>query len=266
MWKFNYEELPIQSIQPIYHESTSQKGLSKRLETLKKGTLLTVPLIVEKADGGDLYLIAGYPEYEAYIKLLSINRDAESMCVPCFTRELTNKTQQRITLLQRMFTHQVTKWVDKFQVLNNLMEENSLKEVSKKIGIETSDLKKYIIHPTIPKYIVKEAINNESSLQTIDTIRKLDVPSLLKLRLYNFATKPLKHRERLTIDKMQKIKWLLSLDLFTALSLDDKWSLIEEALYYRSSLESMWQEKIYQSINLYYPNHMLINEENFFAQ
>lgn len=268
--KFNYVVVPLDKITPIYIETTSKKGLEKRLKIIDQKRFLSLVMIVEKVPNQEKwYLIAGYPEYEAYVEFNHRQQNESSSIkeISCFVRPLTNHTEQRIVLLERMFTHQFTKWTDKYHVVSELVDSGkSINEIAKKLNVEKEDVKKFFIHPDIPAPIVEEALINEGSLLTLDNIRRVNLNPLLKTRLYHFAVKPKKDLQRLTLEKMQKIKWLLKLDSFYDLTNFEQWNMVIEAFYYRWFLESSWQTKIYHLRELDPPPTDPIEEEPSFLQ
>lgn len=243
------DNVPFSSIQPIYLEKISKNKLKKLVRILNAGDSLSSYMILEKDPVKNLFwLVGGYPEYLAYKSLNSYNKD--SIGVPCLIRTYTDTTEQRIALLKRMFHHQVTKWMDKHLLISRLIEENkTTSKIASRLGVSESLIRSYLIHPDIPKAIIQLAEKNKGSFINLEKIRRLPLSSCIKHNLFNRAVLKSRHPNRLTTDKLEKIKWLIQLDDFFDLGLDAQWKLIQKAMKYRESLEHHWRNEMERILN-----------------
>lgn len=232
------------SIQPIYLEEISKSKLNKLVRILNAGDSLTSYMILEKDPVENFYwLVGGYPEYLAYKSLM--NNKKTSSYIPCIIRNYTDTTEQRITLLKRMFHHQVTKWMDKHQIIAELIDQNkSTKTIANKLGISEFLVKSYFIHPDIPKDIIQLAKKNHGSFINLEKIRRLPLSSCIQYNLFKQAVLKTRHPNRLTTDKLEKIKWLIQLDDFFELAIDAQWKLIQKAMKYKDLLKHYWRNDI----------------------
>lgn len=129
------ELVKIQSIVPIYAEHVSKSAVKKIVRALKQGSMLSSSIIVEKDKFEDKYwLVSGFPEYIAYLEVDDANLQYNT--VYCVVQPYSNETEQRLKLLQRMFHHQVTKWIDKHILISQMVyDEKSIDTISKKLGL-----------------------------------------------------------------------------------------------------------------------------------
>lgn len=238
------ELVKIQSIVPIYAEHVSKSAVKKLVRALEQGSMLSSSIIVEKDKFEDKYwLVSGFPEYIAYLEIDDANLQYNT--VYCVVQPYSNETEQRLKLLQRMFHHQVTKWIDKHILISQMVyDEKSIDTISKKLGVNKSDIKRYFIHPDIPISVIEKAYQNSGSFINLEQIRKLKLHSFLKDRLYEKVVLPQRHIDRLTTDKLQKLKWVLKEKNFYDLKREDQWDLIQQALNYKGTLQSSWSREI----------------------
>ena len=238
------ELVKIQSIVPIYAEHVSKSAVKKLVRALEQGSMLSSSIIVEKDKFEDKYwLVSGFPEYIAYLEIDDANLQYNT--VYCVVQPYSNETEQRLKLLQRMFHHQVTKWIDKHILISQMVyDEKSIDTISKKLGVNKSDIKRYFIHPDIPISVIEKAYQNSGSFINLEQIRKLKLHSFLKDRLYEKVVLPQRHIDRLTTDKLQKLKWVLKEKNFYDLKREDQWDLIQQALNYKGTLQSSWSREM----------------------
>jgi hypothetical protein len=146
-----------------------------------------------------------------------------------------------------MFNYQRTSWIDKHLQIKKLVDEdNSVKSIADQLGVQKSDIQYYLIHPDIPSDFVQKAYTNKASFPNLDKIRRLSLPRTLKDRLYEKSVLPLRHDEKLTGEKLQKIKWLLQIDNFYLLPRKFQWRMLQYAMGYKSSLLELWHSSINQ--------------------
>jgi hypothetical protein len=233
------DDIPLEKIFPIYTEDVSNSAQQKMMKILLKGKKLSSHVIVEKDRRDDIYwLVAGFPEYEVYRKL-------KCTTIPSVVQPFTEKTEQRITLLKRMFFHQPTKWLDKHNVISTLLDSNkSPKQIADELGTSKSYVEAYLIHPDIPPAIVALARENRGSFPNLEKIRKLRLSEILTNRLYERAVKRIGDLERLTGEKIKMIKWLIDRDGFWELKTLDKWDMLLLALDFKKTLKDTWDEEI----------------------
>ena len=234
------ESIELDKIVPIYVENVSKRAVEKMVKILEGGDQLSSHVIVEKDRTEDKYwLVAGFPEYLAYKKM----NEKHKRCtrIFCVIQRYSNETEQRIKLLRRMFHHQTTKWLDKHMLIDQMVNSGvKVATIARKLGVTQAEIENYFVHPDIPFDIIKKARENEGSLINIEKIRKLPIHSMLKHKLYQQAVLPKSHPDRLTTDKLQKIKWLLKRDYFNDLGREDQWEMLQQALDYRGTLENIW--------------------------
>jgi hypothetical protein len=238
------DNVDINKIIPIYIENVSESKQKKLLRILDNRQLLSSHIIIEKDKLEDKYwLVAGFPEYSAYLKMHE--RNIRIKQVPCVIQPYSNETEQRIILLKRIFHHQTTKWLDKHTLINQLLDEgHNAPYIANKIGINASDIESYIIHPGIPPQIIERAKKNQGSFINLEKIRKLKLDSLIEYKLFQRAVLKIRHPDRLTTDKLDKIKWLIKREKFADLGLEDKWEMIQHAMEYKDTLEGIWDLEI----------------------
>jgi hypothetical protein len=244
MTPWTIEEVELDKIIPIHAEHVSKKGIAKRMANLNETNgYLSLLMIVEKEIDKDIYcLVAGYPEYKAYVHW------GKKKKICCFVQPYSDYTKQRMTLLTRMFNHQVTSWLDKHTIIKQMIDNGqAINRIAKQIGVSTEDIQTYLIHPDIPRYIIPLAFKNKGSFPNLDQIRRLDLPYILKCKLYDKAILPRGHKERITTDKLQKLKWLLNdpeaKDL-TLLTIDNQWEMLERVLKYKYFLIDLWRNDL----------------------
>lgn len=236
------ELVKIQSIVPIYAEHVSKSHVRKMTRIIEQGEKLSSMIILEKDQVEDNYwLVAGFSEYIAYREVYG-ESNKEIFCV---VQPYSSRTEQQIKLLRKMFHHQNTKWIDKHQLIHQMIyEAKNMEVIAKKIGVNTSDIKGYLVHPDIPMDIIKKAYRNQGSFINLEHIRKLKLHSFLKDRLYEKVVLPQRHVNRLTTEKLQKIKWVLKEEYFYNLEYEDQWDLVQQALNYKETLQSSWSREI----------------------
>ncbi|WMT18521.1 hypothetical protein [Parageobacillus toebii] len=234
------ESIELDKIVPIYVENVSKRAVEKMVKILERGYQLSSHIIVEKDRTEDKYwLVAGFLEYSVYKKMNEKHKRYTRIF--CVIQRYSNETEQRIKLLRRMFHHQTTKWLDKHLLIDQMVNDGvKVATIARKLGVTQADIENYFVHPDIPFDIIKQACENEGSLINIEKIRKLPIHSLLKYKLYQRAVLPKRHPDRLTTDKLQKIKWLLKRDYFNDLGREDQWEMLQQALDYRGTLENTW--------------------------
>ncbi|WP_448163155.1 hypothetical protein [Bacillus mobilis] len=242
------ELVEIPSIVPIYAEHVSRSAVKKIFRTLKQGSMLSSSIIVEKDKFEDKYwLVSGFSEYVAYLEFYDANPKHNT--IYCVVQPYSNETEQRFKLLQRMFHHQVTKWIDKHILISQMVyEEKGIGTISKKLGVNKSDIERYFIHPDIPTSIIDKAYKNSGSFINLEQIRRLNLHSFLKDRLYEKVVLSPRHVNRLTTEKLQKLKWVLKEKNFYDLEREDQWDLIQQALNYKEILQSSWSRAIQQRL------------------
>jgi hypothetical protein len=235
-------------ITPIYIETISESKQKKLLRILENGRSLSSHIIVEKdSDNNKYWLIAGYPELSAYKKFYQMHGGIED--IPCVIQPFSNQTEQRIVFLSRMFHHQSSTWLDKHVLIHHLLDEGkSASFIANQIGVTEGDIKTYLIHPDIPPEIIERAKKNEGSFITLEKVRKLQLDIHNKHRLFQRAVFIKRHPDRLTTDKLEKIKWLLNRVGFSELGQEDKWEMLQYALNFRNTLGDIWDLEINKRI------------------
>lgn len=238
------ELVQIESIIPIYVEHVSKSAVKKMVRVLEQGGTLSSNIIVEKDRYDDKYwLVSGFPEYMAYLEVH--DKHKKHGIIYCVVQPYSNETEQRLKLLQRMFHHQVTKWIDKHMLISQMVyDEKSMDTIVKKLGVNKSDIERYFIHPDIPVSVIEKAYKNSGSFINLEYVRRLNLHSFLKDRLYEKVVLPLRHANRLTTDKLQKLKWVLKEKDFYTLKREDQWDLIQQALKYKELLQNSWSREI----------------------
>ncbi|PEU88038.1 hypothetical protein CN415_24540 [Bacillus cereus] len=253
------ELVKIQSIVPIYAEHVSKSVVKKIARVLQQGSMLSSSIIVEKDQFEDRYwLVSGFPEYKAYLEIY--DEISQHNTIYCVVQPYSNETEQRLKLLQRMFHYQVTKWIDKHILISQMVyDEKSIDTVSKKLGVNKSDIERYFIHPDIPTNIIEKAYKNSGSFISLEHIRRLKLHSFLKGRLYEKVVLPHRHVDRLTTDKLQKLKWVLKEKYFYELEREDQWDLIQQALNYKELLQNNWDREIQKRLKHNVRNNYIIS-------
>jgi hypothetical protein len=72
-------------------------------------------------------------------------------------------------------------------------------------------------------------------------IQKLTLPNALKSRLYELAASPKNGPDRITGERLNKIKKLIQRERFSLLSTEAKWEVIaEKGVRYQTVLEEQW--------------------------
>jgi hypothetical protein len=197
-------------------------------------------MIVERDDEKRTYwLVTGYTELCAYLS-------CGIKAVSCFIREKTDTFNQRVTLLNRMFS-EPTNWINKHKVIFALIQDGkSVEFISRKLKVTESDLKKYLIDPTIPEPFVIEAKQNDASFINLNAVAKLDISWKLRNKLFGRVVLPGKRNpDKLTTDKLQKLKWLLQRDNFYQLDDDEQWELIvDKVINYKHFLLNTMEQEI----------------------
>ncbi|HDR7799915.1 TPA: hypothetical protein QCY03_003720 [Bacillus tropicus] len=253
------ELVKIKSIVPIYAEHVSKSAVKKMVRVLEQGSTLSSSIIVEKDKFEDKYwLVSGFTEYMAYLEVYDANPQHNT--IYCVVQPYSNETEQRLKLLQRMFHHQITKWIDKHILVSHMVyDEKSIDTISKKLGVNKSDIERYFIHPDIPTSIIEKAYKNSGSFINLEQIRRLDLHSFLKDRLYEKVVLPPRHVNRLTTDKLQKLKWGLKEKNFYDLEREDQWDLIQQVLNYKEILQSSWSREIQKRLEHNGRNNYIIS-------
>lgn len=250
------ELVQIERIVPIYVEHVSRSAVKKMVRVLEQGGTLSSYIIVEKDKYDDKYwLVSGFPEYMAYLE--AYNKHDSTYCI---VQPYSNETEQRLKLLQRMFHQQVTKWIDKHRVISQMVyDEKSMDAIVKKLGVNKSDIERYFIHPDIPVSVIEKAYENSGSFINLEHVRRLNLHSFLKDRLYEKVVLPPRHVKRLTTDKLQKLKWVLKEKDFYTLKREDQWDLIQQALKYKELLQNNWSREIQKRLQHNGRNKYIIN-------
>jgi hypothetical protein len=113
----NISPIPLSKIIPIYSEQLDKKYVSQLTKLIQQGNIPDSLITVEYNEEPDeYYLIAGFPEYQAYLN----TQFKRPLCV---VRPLSNKTTRRLILLRRMFQHQKSKWMDKHILIYQFVTE-----------------------------------------------------------------------------------------------------------------------------------------------
>jgi len=237
---YNCQDIRINLIEPLYPETTSKKRLLTKCKFIRQGRLLELPLVVQKDMTHEIYwLIAGYPEFEAY-------KECSVDIVPVRVQPLSNITEQRLILLSRMFHHERNAWIDRhkqiFELVSNGINE---KDIAKRLGCTESDILHYLIHPDIPEEIVRLTFERKRSFPNLETIRKLELHKFVKDRLYTALV-----NGQLSGDKLQKLTWLLSISLFNFLNWKEQWEYIQKfVIHYKEYLISNWKQQLEDHLN-----------------
>ncbi|MBT2606029.1 hypothetical protein J7E55_23930 [Bacillus sp. ISL-53] len=247
-------KIDISLIVPIYIESVTESAFQKRFKLLIEGEDLPSYPVVEKDKYEEKYwLVSGYLEYLAYKHLN--NTKAQNMYVTVIEQVFSNITTQRIKLLRKMFQDH-SNWFDKHYLLSCLLNEDlSIKEISKKIGVTSTDINNYLIHHELPENIVEKAHKNKGSFRNLEKIRRLNLHRFVKDLLYERAVLPIWDKDRLTTDKLQKIQWLLHIKEFRMLNWQGQCDIIQKAFIYKEILLSKWEEDCL--VKLYEKEHSM---------
>lgn len=242
------ESASLSKITPLYIETIPQAPLEKMVRVLEQGRYLSNHIILEKDPREDKYwLITGFLEYRAYCQFKE--RGAHVATIPCIIQPCSNDTEQRLQLLSRMFHSRTVYWIDKHNVIQQMIHKGeTTAAIARKVGVAESDIKRYLIHPDIPEEIIEEAFENQGSFINLEQIRNLRLDPFLTLRLYRRAVLQKRNPNRLTTEKLQKIKWLLMRDNFYELKREDQWDLLSDALNYREKLEAVWDQEIREKL------------------
>jgi hypothetical protein len=244
------KKIQIKLIEPIYVESVSDSAVRRRVKVLNTGEQLSSYLVVEKDQVENKYwLISGFIEYLAYKHFAIIKN--QNLSIPVIEQDYSDRTTQRIKLLRKLFQNQ-SNWLDKHYLLNNLLEEGiSIKEIAKQIGVSGADINNYLIHHELPTEIISKAYKNKGSFRNLEQIRRLQLHPILKHKLYLRAVLPIRDFNRLTIDKFQKVLWLLSIKEFRLLkNWQDQWDLSQKSFNYKELLLEKWHEDCVKRLNL----------------
>ncbi|USK68226.1 hypothetical protein [Peribacillus frigoritolerans] len=234
-------KIDISLIVPIYIESVTESAVQKRIKLLIEGEDLPSYPVVEKDKYEEKYwLVSGYLEYLAYKHLTNTRK--QKMYVTVIEQVFSNITTQRIKLLRKMFQDH-SNWFDKHYLLSCLLNEDlSIEEISKKIGVTSTDINNYLIHREIPENIIEKAHKNKGSFRNIEKIRRLNSHRFVKYLLYERAVLPKWDKNRLTTDKLQKIQWLLHIKEFKMLNWQGQCDIIQKAFIYKEILLTKWEE------------------------
>lgn len=239
--QFDYKELLLSKVEPLYVENTSKKSLLTKTKLIRQGETLQLPLIVQRDSFEKHWLIAGFPEFEAY-------QECEIDSIYCYVQPLTSVTEQRLILLRRMFQYENNTWIDRHKQINELVSHGkTAKEIAGKIGVIESDVERYLIHPEIPEEIVKFAFAFKRSFPNLELVRRLELHKFIKDRLYQTLIDG-----NLSGDKIQKLKWLLTRKKFVLLDREAQWKIIHESVInYKEYLLSHWDEQIEQHLSVF---------------
>ncbi|PWW02513.1 hypothetical protein DFQ01_109138 [Paenibacillus cellulosilyticus] len=239
---YKCQDIRLNLIEPLYTETTTKKGLLTKCKLIRQGRLLELPLVIQKDMTQDIYwLVAGYPEFEAY-------KECSVDIVPVRVQPLSDVIEQRLVLLSRMFHHERNTWIDRHKQINELVSNGiSEKDIAKRLGCTESDIMHYLIHPDIPEEIVRLAFERKRSFPNIEDIRKLELHKFVKDRLYTALVDG-----QLSGDKLQKLKWLLSISLFKFLNWKEQWECIQEfVIHYKEYLLSKWTQQLEDRLNVF---------------
>lgn len=234
------DAIELSKIELLHNEQISNSGLRTRIKQLNSNYFLNFLMIVEKDPHQERYwLITGYPEYFAYKKW------GRRKIVLCYVQPYSDETERKFQILSKLATPVSYSWLDKHNMISELLEKFELKEVAKRSGLTSSQLKYYMIDCRIPEGIVNKAYELEKGFQILNSVAKLSLPNIIKNKLYKIALPYTRNSERLTYEKLKVLNWLLIYtDGFSELSTRRQWSLIEEVLQFKSFLISYWQKKI----------------------
>lgn len=234
------QSIPKDKVHPIYVENFSPSKINKLMLSLKEQGSHCNHIVVERDVEEDRYwLIEGYAEYATY-QLAYGSSD-----IPCIVQSFSNKTAQRIKLLKRIFHEEQTKWLDKHFLMDQYIHQGkSIDHIARQLDVDKEDIQSYIIHPSIPSDIKEQAIKSDGIFITLEQIRRLEINPLLKRRLYERAVHKKRNETDLTQDKLEKLKWLVTLETFKVLKKDQQWELVLKALNYKETLEIYWKREI----------------------
>lgn len=246
------KKVKISKINPIYIEHISDSKQKQLLRNLRSNKPLNSYMVVEKDKVKETYwLVSGFAVYSAYKALEEQNTNGRTILATCIVRPYNNKTDKRITLLNTMFNHQVSYWMDKHNLIASLLEKDkSPIEIAGKIGVNVSLVESYLIHPDIPEDIIEMVKKNSGSIITLEKIRKINFSDYIKGKLYKRAGLRKRHPDRLTNEKLQKIKWLINREGFSELKVTQQWTLIQKAIHYKLTLENIWDLDIKHFSNM----------------
>lgn len=237
------EKVPLKNIVPLYHDNISNREMSKKREYLRDNCYL---LTLEKDPvENKFWLVSGYPEYLIY-KEFNENYDAV-----CFIRPYTNETMQRLSVLHTLFTYQTSTWFQKHIYIHKLVEDGySSDRIADKMNVAKTIIENYLIHPDIPKNIVKKGFDNKASFPNLDRIRRLRMNKVVQSRLFEKAVLPRSSPDRLTTDKLQKVLWVYkNCRGFTWLNIDDQWQLIVNIMNYKEAMINNYSSMIEEMLN-----------------
>lgn len=229
----------LKQIVPIYVENVSEALKNRMVNCIQNGESLSQHLVLEQdPDKKRYYLISGYAAYEAY-------KTAGLRYIDCIVGPYSDKTEQMVQLLQNMFHHSGSNWIDKSIMITQLLDKGvSLKEIAKRAGVEGRDLERYLLHPDIPIEIANKAYELQC-VPLVDKIRRLCISDILKYRLYEKAVLNKKDPKRLTHDKLNKINWLLNFTrVYELYDIELQWEYMVKMMDYKKLLINQLQSEI----------------------
>ncbi|HHT7084727.1 ParB/RepB/Spo0J family partition protein [Bacillus anthracis] len=234
----------IKEIVPIYVESVPKTVKGRMMNCIKNGEGVSILPKVEKSlDGKKYYLISGYIAYEAY-------KSVGKQYIDCIVSPLSNETEQTVLLLQSMFQVAGVNWMDKSILIFQLLEKGlDIDKIARRVGVKKQDLERYLIHSEIPPEIANKAYDLQC-IPLVDKVRRLRVTYSLKYRLYEKAVLNKRGSERLTHDKLEKIKWLLNSTSFNELyDMELQWEHMLDMMNYKKLLINQFQSKIERQLS-----------------
>lgn len=162
--------------------------------------------------------------------------------VPCYIYEEKSSLDSALECLQRCFLEK-THYKIRFDYIMLLQKNFNLSpsEIASKTGIDVSEINKYEIDSSVPKWLIDEIIeqNMQSKINKISKDKK--IPSLFKPFLYERALSPAGLTDK-------KIKWL---KLFFKMDFSPTYKEFE--LYFRdiidleSALAAHWEKLLFQN-------------------
>lgn len=149
-----------------------------------------------------------------------------------------------------MFQVAGVNWMDKSILIFQLLEKGlDIDKIARRVGVKKQDLERYLIHSEIPPEIVNKAYDLQC-IPLVDKVRRLGVTYSLKYRLYEKAVLNKRGSERLTHDKLEKIKWLLNATRFDELyDIELQWEHMLEMMNYKELLINQFQSKIERQLS-----------------
>jgi hypothetical protein len=231
----DFRDVKIEKITPMYEEKLNKSRLIRQVNILKQGRHLQNIMILQSHSTEDKYvLIAGNPEYQAYKK-------QGVKMVFCYIQKPRDLVEQLYTLLERMF-EQPTKWINRHNVITNLMNlGQKVDQIAKRVGVDKSYIKRYLLDSDVTDEINQMAIANEA-VNTVKDVKKLKLDPKLENRLLKMAVYfPKGHPTRLTHDKIVKIKLMINHTNFKNLSLDHQGNMLQLAMNYKTELIISWR-------------------------